>query len=193
MRQGRGEHDHELNLTLFYDIIIAPVADLLEGSEIIIVPDRHLYRVPFPALLDKSGKHLSETYRIRIVPSLTILKFIQDSPADYHSPCGVLIVGDPEVGEVRLNGRRKTFKPLPFAREEADMIGRLLGVQPLIGEEATKQAVLQRLHSAGLIHFAAHGDAERGEIVLCPVRYTKKLPKEEEYLLTMSEISQVQL
>ena len=33
---------------------------------------------------------LSETYRIRIVPSLTILQLIQDSPADYHSrsdPC----------------------------------------------------------------------------------------------------------
>jgi len=46
------------------------------------------------------------------------------------------------------------------------MIGRLLGVQPLLGEKATKQAVLEMLHSAGLIHFAAHGDAERGEIAL---------------------------
>ena len=66
------------NLTLFYKMIIAPVADLLKGSEIIIVPDHHLYRVPFPALLDDSGKYLSETFRIRIAPSLTTLKCIQD-------------------------------------------------------------------------------------------------------------------
>ena len=193
LRQGRGEKDPELNLTLFYNIIIAPVADLLKGSEIIIVPDRHLYHVPFPALLDDSGKYLSETFRIRIVPSLTTLKCIQDSPADYHSQRGVLIVGDPDVGLVLFNGNRKTFKPLPFARREAEMIGRRLGVQPLLGAEATKQAVLEMLHSAGLIHFAAHGDAERGEIALSPVRSTGKLPKEEDYLLTMSDILESKL
>ena len=193
LRQGRNENDSELNLTLFYSIIIAPVRDLLKGSEIIIVPDRHLYHVPFPALLDDSGKYLSETFRIRIVPSLTTLKCIQDSPADYHSQRGVLIVGDPEVGMVRFRGRRKAFKPLPFARREAEMIGRLLGVRPLLGKEATKQAVLEMLHSAGLIHFAAHGDAGRGEIALSPVRSTCKLPKENDYLLTMSDISEVEL
>ena len=193
LRQGRGEDDPEQNLTLLYNMLIAPVADLLEGSEIIIVPEPCLYHVPFAALVDESGKYLSETFRIRIVPSLTILKCIQESPTDYHSQTGVLIVGDPEVGKVRLNSHPKTFKPLPFARREAELIGRLLGVQTLIGEKATKQAVLQRLHSAGLIHFAAHGDAERGEIALSPVRSTNKLPKEEDYLLTMSDISEVQL
>ena len=193
LRQGSDENDSELNLTLFYNIIIAPVADLLKGSEIIIVPDRHLYHIAFPALLDENGKYLSETYRIRIVPSLTTLKCIHDSPADYHSQCGVLIVGDPEVGMVRFNGRRKTLKPLPFARREAEVIGRLLGVQPFLGVEATKQAVLEMLHSASLIHFAAHGDAERGEIALSPVRSPGKLPKEQDYLLTMSEILEVEL
>ena len=193
LRRSSDEDDAKLSLTSLYNMIIAPVADLLEEPEIIIVPDSCLYHVPFPALLDDNGKYLSETYRIRIVPSLTALKCIQDSPADYHSQCGVLIVGDPEVGMVRFNGRRKTFKPLPFARREAEMIGRLLGVQPLLGGEATKQAVLEMLHSAGLIHFAAHGDAERGEIVLSPVRSTGKLPKEQDYLLTMSDIFEVEL
>ena len=193
LRQGRGEDDPEQKLTLFHNMLIAPVVDLLEGSEIIIVPEPCLYRVPFPALLDEGGKYLSETFRIRIVPSLSTLRNIQDSPTDYHSQTGALIVGDPEVGRVRFNGRPKKFEPLPFARREAEMIGRLLDVQPLLGEEATKQAVLQRLHSVGLIHFAAHGDAERGEIALSPVRSGKKLPKEQDYLLTMSDISKVQL
>ena len=193
LRQGRDEDDPEQNLTLFYNMLIAPVVDLLEGSEIIIVPEPCLYRVPFPALLEEGGKFLSETFRIRIVPSLSTLKNIQDSPTDYHSQTGALIVGDPEVGRVHFNGRPKKFEPLPFGRTEAEMIGRLLGVQPLLGEEATKQAVLHRLHSVGLIHFAAHGDAERGEIALSPVRSTNKLPKEKDYLLTMSDISEVQL
>ena len=194
LRQVRGEDDREQDLTLLYNMLIAPVADLLEGSEIIIVPDPCLYHVPFPALHDDNAKYLSETFRIRIVPSLTTLKCIQDSPTDYHSQSGVLIVGDPEVGTVRFKKRTKTFEQLPFARKEAEMIGRLLSASPLLGEKATKQVVLERVPSAGLIHFAAHGDAERGEIVLSPgVRSTDKLPREQEYLLTMSDISKVQL
>ena len=189
----RGDDDFELSLSLFYNMIIAPVADVLEGPEIIVIPERYMYRVPFSALLDGSGKYLSETFRIRIVPSLTILKFIQDSSSDHHSQSGVLLVGDPEVGKVRYNGRRTTFSPLPFARKEAEMIGQLLGVQPLLGKHATKQAVLEMLHSVVLIHFAAHGSAERGEIALSPVRSTSRCPKEEEYLLRMSDISKVQL
>ena len=102
-------------------------------------------------------------------------------------------MGDPVVGRVRYKGCRKTFTPLPCARKEAEMIGQLLGAQPLLGQCATKQAVLERLHSVSLIHFAAHGNAERGEIALSPLRPSRKIPKEKEYLLTMSDISQVQL
>ncbi|KAL9980503.1 hypothetical protein ACROYT_G009103 [Oculina patagonica] len=187
------DEDNQDPEPLFYKMLIAPVADLLKEPEIIIVPDRSLYQVPFAALRDEDGKYLSETFRIRIVPSLSTLKLIQDSPADYHSQTGALIVGDPEVGRVLYKGRTENITPLPYARKEAEMIGQLLGVLPLLGEHATKQAVLQIIHSVSLIHFAAHGNAERGEIALSPVRTTYRTPQEEEYLLTMSDISQVQL
>ena len=107
-----------------YKMFIAPVADLLgDERELIIVPDRTLYKVPFAALSDERGKPLSETFWIRIVPSLTTLKLIQDSPTDYHSQNGALIVGDPEVGEVFYKGHVKKLPPLPSARKEAEMIG----------------------------------------------------------------------
>ncbi len=179
--------------SLYYKLLIAPVADLLEESEIIIVPVRCLYQVPFAALTDESGKHLSDYFRIRIVPSLTTLKLIQDSPADYHSQIGALIVGDPQVGQVFYKGYLDNIKPLPYAREEAEMIGRLLRVQPLLGQHATKHAVLQRIHSVSLVHFAAHGNAERGEIALSPLRSSNRVPQEDDYLLTMSDISRVRL
>ena len=185
--------DPEPSLPLLYKMIIAPVADLLEEPEIIIVPDGALYQVPFAALTDQGGKYLSETFRIRIVPSLSTLKLIQDSPADYHSQTGALIVGDPVVGWVRYKGRVRNVAPLPFARKEAEMIGELLDVQPLLGPHATKQAVLQMMHSVSLIHFAAHGDAERGEIALAAVETGTGIPQEEDYLLTMSDISKVRL
>ena len=175
-----------------YKMIIAPVADLLDKPEIIIVPDRLFYKVPFAALEEESRKCLSESFRIRIVPSLTTLKLIQDSPADYHSQTGVLVVGDPDVGEVLYNGILRWISRLPFASEEAKMIGKLFGTEPLVGKQATKQAVLQNIHSVSLIHFACHGNAERGEIVLAPPPLTDRRPQEEDYLLTMENISQVQ-
>ena len=176
-----------------YKMIIAPVADYLKEPEIIIVLDRHLYKVPFAALEDESGKCLSESFRIRIVPSLTTLKLIQNSPADYHSQSGVLIVGDPKVGDVLYKKILQHVSRLPFANKEAEMIGKLFGIQPLLGKQATKQAVLQNIHSVSLIHFACHGNAERGEIVLAPPPLTDRKPQEEDYLLTMENISKVKL
>ncbi|XP_022777772.1 tetratricopeptide repeat protein 28-like isoform X2 [Stylophora pistillata] len=73
------------------------------------------------------------------------------------------------------------------------MIGKMLGVPPLLGRHATKEAVIEQMKSVALIHFAAHGYAERGEIALCPVRTTNDIPQEEEYLLTMADESKVQL
>ena len=177
-----------------YKTIIAPVADYLDEPEIIILPDHLFYKVPFAALEEESGKCLSESFRIRIVPSLMTLKLIQDSPADYHSQTGVLIVGDPHVGEVSCNGNLQQVSRLPFANREAEMIGKLFGTQPLVGKQATKQAVLQNIHSVSLIHFACHGNAERGEILLAPPSLSDKKPApEEDYLLTMENISKVQL
>ena len=180
-------------LSQCYKMIIAPVADLLDGPEIIVVPDRVLYKVPFAALEDENEKPLSETFRIRIAPSLTTLKLFQDSPADYHSQSGALIVGDPQVGNVTHKGRLQWISRLDFARKEVEMIGRLLGTQPLIGENATKQKVLDNIQSVSLIHFAAHGNAERGEIALAPSFPTNDYPTEEDYLLTMADISQIRL
>ena len=187
-KQKKGGSKEQPPLHVLYKVIIAPVADRLGGSEVIVVPDRSLYKVPFAALMNEKGEFLSEKFRIRYTPSLTALKLIQDSPADYHSDTAVLIVGDPDVGTVVHQGEKFTFSRLPFANEEVEMIGRLLNVHPLTGKEATKQTVLEKMHSVGLIHIAAHGNADRGNIALAPSN-----PEKDDFLLTMSDVSKVQL
>ena len=98
-----------------YNMLIAPVANLLDGPELIIVPDRHLYKVLFPVLSDEKEKLLAETFRIRIVPPLMTI-------TDYHSQTGVLIVGEPKVDQVFYKGQSEKLCPLPAARKEAEMI-----------------------------------------------------------------------
>ena len=196
-REGKpgNMNDPEPSLTLFYELLVHPVSDLLDEPEIIIVPDRNLYLVPYPALLNERGKYLSENFRIRVVPSLSTLKLIQDSPADYHSQTDALIVGDPAVGRkvIYMGSEKRDFYPLPGARKEAEMIARRLGVWPLLGQDATKPAVLERIKSASLIHIAGHGNAERGEIPLAPPASTTRIPQEDDYLLKMSDIAKVQV
>ena len=193
-KENKADQGPKMNLPICYKLFINPVARFLEGPEITIVPDRALYQIPFAALTDTSGKYLSETFRIRVAPSLTVLKLINQSPGDYHSNTGALVVGNPDVGEVHFKGRLTNIPRLPCAENEARMVGHKLGVEPLLGQQATKQAVLQAMNSVALIHIAAHGDAEKGEIALAPdFRHSNRIPPEGLYLLTMSDISKVQL
>ena len=169
-------------LHLFYRQLFAPVADHIQSQDIIIVPEGDMWMVPFPALKDANGKFLSESYRIRVIPSLTALKLIQASPDDYHKTTGALIVGDPEVHP------KTNLPPLPGARKEAQEIADLLGVTATIGRQATKEEVLRGIQEVSLIHIAAHGDAERGEIALSPNRSSPRVLREEDFMLTMEDV-----
>ena len=169
-----------------YDAVLGPIEDLLDGDELIVVPDGALSKAPWAAL--------SETLRIRTVPSLTSLKLITDSPIDYHNKSGALLVGDPCLKKITDKWGNPIYDPLKYARMEVEMIGKILESQPLTGEDATKEAVLQRIASVALVHIAAHGRKETGEIVLAPdPRWGSKTPTEEDYILKMSDIQAVKL
>ena len=173
-------------LSILYDAIIEPIQDLLLGSELVFVPEGSLCLAPFAAF--KGAKYLCESFEIRVIPSLTSLKLIMDSPSDYHSNSGALLVGDPWVQEVTK------LEQLPCARQEVEMIGRILHTVPLIGREATKDAVLKRLSSVALVHFAAHGRMETGEIALAPSpRSALHKPAEGDFMLTMKDVLNVQM
>ena len=170
-----------------YDAVLGPIEDLLDGDELIVVPDGALSKAPWAAL--------SETLRIRTAPSLTSLKVITDSSIEYHSKSGALLVGDPCLEKVtNEKGRPIRYDPLKYARMEVEMIGKIVEIQPLTGEDATKEAVLQRIGSVALVHIAAHGRKETGEIVLAPdPRRESKPPTEEDCIMKMSDIQAVKL
>jgi len=180
-------------LRTFYDIIIDPIADLIHGNELILVPEGPLCLAPYAAFVDSNSRYLCETCRIRMIPSLSSLKMITDSPDAYHSKTGVLLVGDPWVQEVVREGKI-LMEQLPFARKEVQMISRIFNSKPLIGREATKDKVLRKLPSVALVHIAAHGDIETGEIALSPnSTRASQNPAKEDFVLTMKDVRSVQL
>ena len=172
-----------------YDVVFTPIEDLLHGEELVIVPNGPLCLAPWAAL--------SECYRIRTVPSLTSLKLITSLPEEYHSKSGALLVGDPCVKGVLVEDAKKRRRPLsqlPYAKQEVEMIGEILKTPPLTGKEATKAEVLTRMTSVGLVHIAAHGRKETGEIALAPnPGWTSKFPEEKDFMLKMSDVQAVRL
>ena len=161
---------------------------MLNCDELIVVPDGALSLAPWAAL--------SESLRIRTVPSLAILKLITDSAADHHAKDGVLLVGDPSLEKVTDKRDKPIYKQLNYAKKEVEMIGGILNGQPLTGEAATKQEVLKRIEPVALVHIAAHGGKETGEIALAPNPSWKSknpIPMEEDYILKMSDIQATEL
>ena len=160
-------HSQSSALKKLHDIIVTPIADLIKGKdEITFVPEGPFCLVPYAALQDSNSSYLSDSFRIRVLPSLTTLQLIHDCPADFHMKTGALLVGDPCFKDIIYQGRR--LVQLPGARKEVEMIGRILNVSPLIGEMATKHEVLKRISSVALVHIAAHGKMETGEVILAP-------------------------
>ena len=179
-----------------YDVMIAPISHLIEDEELIIVPDGSSFLIPYAALVDQKSRYLSETLRIRLAPSLTSLRLLIDCPEERHSTSGALLVGDPWIETVRLKSQKKKprrYTQLPGAEKEVKMIGQILNVEPLMGKNATKDQVLRKLHSVSLVHIAAHGSAERGEILLSPNLGSSKPPEEKDFLLTMKDVLDAKL
>ena len=168
-----------VTLRPLYDVIIGPIADFLSGDQLIVVPDGPFCLAPYSAL--------SESIRIRTVPSLSALRLVTGAPDDFHSKSGALLVGDPCLEEVPMN-----LSQLPYAKQEVEMIGTLLKTTPLTGKDATKDEVLKRLTSVALVHIAAHGCAQSGEIVLAlNPDCISQPPRKQDYILTMSDVQAV--
>ena len=174
------------SLLPLFDVLISPIADLLQDDDLIFVPDGPFCLAPFSAL--------SDSVRIRTVPSLTALKLIASAPDNFYSNSEALLVGDPCLKEVTDENGEPIFEQLPCAIQEVEMIGELLQTTPLTGRNATKGEVLKRMKSVALIHIAAHGDSKFGEIALAPnPERTSQIPEKEDFMLTMSDVHAVGL
>ena len=176
-------------LAFLYKLLLYPVRQHIAGSQVVIVPDGPLALVPFAALVDENGRYVAESgARIRLVPSLAVGRIISKRP---RNPIRTsLIIGDPHVHKIVKDGKIIAVPRIPSAVKEAQLIGRVHRCKPLTGRKATKEEFLRNAESADLIHIAAHGDAERGEILLAAPSGTgedQAVPVDE-VMLKMSDL-----
>ncbi len=183
-------------LIKLFKLLIAPVKDHIQGNKLIVVPDKQLFFIPFSCLVDENGCYLSHSYSIQITPSLHSLKCSVER--SYASNFGyALFVGNPTVRKTSLNEGDSARYDLPGATEEVRYLSKLFLATPLLGDNATKQVVLQLLSGASIIHIAAHGDPNQGEIMLATnssqIRASCSVSKPDSYLLTQKDIKNIPL
>jgi CHAT domain-containing protein len=131
------------------------VASQLKSVEhLIVAPILSLGTVPFAILRPfKSKIFLIDKMSLSVVPSL----FDIESSTRSWTPGlqNPLIVGNPYLPP----NTEWIVPPLPGAEEEARTIAQLVNARPLIGREATKQAVIAKAGDADFLYFATHGVA----------------------------------
>lgn len=124
-------------------------------------PDGIYYRINIGALYDGKG-FIGDRYEVRYIASsrCLILKKPQirthdavviGGPAFYHAP---RLVAQAGVRSQRLLGT--AIAPLPGAEQEAQEIGQLLGIRPVVGDSATEEFV-KSIKSPQILHIATHG------------------------------------
>ena len=163
-----------------YQLLIAPIADQLPQKaedKVIFIPQGALFMVPFAALQDAEGNYLIEKHTIMMIPSLSMLE-VTKQQRQSHGQFSLrdpkaLVVGNPTMPRLQLNDREEALATLPGAEIEAREVASLLNTQPLIGSQATKNAVRQQMPGARIIHLATHGILEDsigvyGAIALAP-------------------------
>lgn len=134
-----------------YAQLIAPVRARLEGvEELVFVPDRQLYSVPFAALYDEAKAHyLIEEFTIRFATAASS----GASSADGSLEPAVVIADPPTARWRRLAG----------SRDEAERVATLHAATLISGEKATRARFIEGVEQSALIHFAGHADTDAGQ------------------------------
>lgn len=163
-------------LQQLHQLLIEPIQDLLPASEeepVIFIPHSELFLVPFPALISAEGRYLIQDHTILTAPSIQVLQFTHQIGQSKGASNGAnnsstpedraLVVGNPIMPTLwSPDSSSEPLPSLPGAEEEAIAIATLFNTEPLMRSQASESAVIQRMQTAQVIHFATHGLLEYG-------------------------------
>jgi CHAT domain-containing protein/Tfp pilus assembly protein PilF len=147
-----------------YQLVFAKLDPLLASggySRLVLVPEGALLEVPFPALMDKDGRRLTDRYAISNTVSFSYLLEQTARPKPSRS---LLCIADP----IAPGGKRLVvpsgdlYGSLHEALHEVKALGSMFpNSLTLAGPAAREAEVKRRLGEFELLHFATHGILDR--------------------------------
>ena len=168
------DEDSSSPVRRLYEIVAKPVVKLLykhtdilpQHQPIICISDSYTSLLPLTCLLNPKCGFFGDRHCFKLSPSLLTLGIMSQFPAtivdlqcDKHDFC---IIGDPTIPPFYLNKEVWNLGKLPHARREAEWVAHALQTTPILNENATKSALLNRSMTAKIIHIATHGSATVG-------------------------------
>src|SRR5262249_51301873 len=121
--------------TELYDLLVKPAqAQLLNKTNLVIVPDADLWELPFQALQSTSKRYLIEEKAISYAPSLTVLREVSRSRHAQENTAKLTLLGfgNPTVAtkaqqRVKAVFMDETLEPLPEAEKQVNALAELYG------------------------------------------------------------------
>jgi CHAT domain-containing protein len=145
--------DVEAKAMHLYKELLEPARSAIHGQRLLIVPHGVLHYLPFAALRSPAGRWLVEDFPVSTLPSASVLRYLGDKGTGATGP--PLVIGNPDVG---------AGLALHWAEREARLVGREeRGATVLVRGDATERRVKTLLESAGLAHFATHGELNESD------------------------------
>ena len=131
-------------------LLVDPLAaDLRPGDTLAIVPDGPLHQLAFAALRARTSRYLVEDHAVLVGPSVSSLF----RRGDGEGGRALLAIGNPAFAQEEWPG----LADLPGAAREAKLLAQQRpGAIHLHGADATRQALLQHMRHADVVHFAGH-------------------------------------
>lgn len=152
-RSGRTSGGKSLELS---SALFAPLSSFLVSVDsLVICPDGMISSVPFETLPFTTGTLVIDRFIVSYVDSAREMGRWTERPhAESTVPC---IVGAPDFGlGWSEDGDRGGFSSLANTEAEANAIGDILSVRPLLGADANETAI-KSLNSPKVLHIATHG------------------------------------
>lgn len=175
--------DPKKELAQLYELLFRPLEPHIGNSEIVVVADESLHRIPFAAFWDSNtGRYLVESRAITYAPSIAFISARNADGDKLRNPRRMLLIGDPvyekadfdarcsltglhdlaEVSEARKQGWMKrlvmTGKELKQVRDAAT--ADTLDITLLDGCDATQAKLVEHLETYDVIHIAAHATVD---------------------------------
>jgi CHAT domain-containing protein len=130
-----------------YKRLFQPLESALNKRNLIIVSHGTLHYLPVNALHDGGG-YLIDRYSIRMMPSASAMKYLQERKADKSG--GILIFGNPDLGDPKYD--------LEYAQKEATEVAKIRPKSKVfLRKEATEGMLRQYSKDYSYLHFATHG------------------------------------
>ncbi len=152
------EASRETAARLYADLVFPA---RVEGDRLVVVPDEELHSLPFAALINPSTRrYLVEEREVVVAPSATVYLAAHDRFQELRKTpaLSAVVVGDPVLDRMLFPG----LAPLAGARDEARRVAALYPRRALLlGNAATRSALLEAVDGRDVLHFAGHAAVNR--------------------------------